>query len=674
MHTIDLLHDLAVVLIVAGIVTLIFHKLKQPVVLGYLLAGVIIGPHTPPKLLVNDEQDVEVLAQLGMVFLMFSLGLHFSLRKLGQVGLTAFIVALLEIALMVWIGFDIGQLFGWSRMDSLFLGAIMAISSTTIIVKALSELGLLRERFAESVFGILVVEDILGIAMIALLSGIAMTGTFQAGAVMGTLGRLGVFLAVLVVLGLLVVPRLLRFIGEVGSREMLLVSTLGLCFGVTLLAMELGYSLALGAFLIGAIMAETRERARIDQLVKPVKDLFSAVFFVSIGMLIDPRLLVEYAWPIAVVTVAVVLGKILSCALGAFLTGNDPRTSVRIGMSLAQIGEFSFIIAQLGLTLGVTSRFLYPIAVMVSAITTFLTPFLITRSETLVAKGGRWVPKPVAAVAAVYHEWARGLLHGPPAARSGVARFFRRFAIQLVVNVSLVTAIFAIATALVPVVDPMLAGLPWWLGGTRTILWFGAMVCALPLLVHTWWKLKAMAYVLAEMSLAGVPDKAHALRARAVISTLILSIGSVAMALWMLLVGLAIQPPWPVLTALAIVLVAIAILAWRACIQLYSRAQVSLQETMTAIHHDEPEALPHLSVALREAEIENVPIQALSRAAGRRIKDLGLRSRTGATIVGLDREAGSVINPGPEDEIKAGDTVVLLGKRSHLDEARRLLA
>jgi CPA2 family monovalent cation:H+ antiporter-2 len=199
------------------------------------------------------------------------------------------------------------------------------------------------------------------------------------------------------------------------------------------------------------------------------------------------------------------------------------------------------------------------------------------------------------------------------------------------------------------------------------------MVCALPLLVHTWWKLKALAYVLAEMSLTTVADRVHALRARAVISTVILSIGSLAMALWMLLVGLAIRPPWPVLAALSLVLVGIAILAWRAFIKLYSRAQVSLQETLTAIHHDQPQAIPHLSVALREAEIDNVLVQPASGAVGRRIGELGLRSRTGATIVGIDRAGGSLINPGPDDEIRDGDTVVLLGKRSHLDEARRLL-
>lgn len=374
MHAVDFIQDLAVIMLVAGVVTILFHRLRQPVVLGYIVAGFIIGPHTPPFGLIHDEDTIKTLAELGVIFLMFCLGLEFSLRKLFQVGATAFIAAFLEIVLMIWIGFEIGRFFEWSTMDSLFLGAILAISSTTIIVKALGDLKMKNERFAQLIFGVLIVEDILGIGIIALLSGIAVSGSVETGEVFSTVGKLSLFMIVALVVGILLVPRLLAYVAKFESNEMLLVTVLGLCFGFCLLVVKLEYSMVLGAFLIGAIMAESRQLVQIERLIEPVRDMFSAIFFVAIGLLIDPKILVEYAWPIALITVAVVLGKMFSCGMGAFIAGNDGRTSLRVGMGLSQIGEFSFIIAALGMTLKVTSDFLYPVAVAVSAITTLLTP------------------------------------------------------------------------------------------------------------------------------------------------------------------------------------------------------------------------------------------------------------------------------------------------------------
>ena len=287
MHGVAFLQDLAVVMIVAGLVTIICHRLKQPVVLGYIIAGVIIGPHTPPFPFIKDEESIQTLAELGVVFLMFSLGLEFSLRKLHKVGFAALIAAALEILLMVWVGYEIGRAFGWKAMDCIFLGAMLSISSTTIIVKALGELGRTKEKFAELIFGILIVEDILAIVMIALLSGIAMTGSLAVGDVFNTTARLAIFLVVSLVLGLLAVPRLLGYVARFKSNEMLLITVLGLCFGVSLLAVKLNYSVALGAFVIGAVIAEAREIHRIENIIEPVRDMFSAVFFVAIGLMID---------------------------------------------------------------------------------------------------------------------------------------------------------------------------------------------------------------------------------------------------------------------------------------------------------------------------------------------------------------------------------------------------
>src|SRR3990167_833943 len=343
MQLADFLQDLAVIMIVAGVVTIIFHQLRQPVVLGYIVAGVIIGSHTPPFSLIQDEGTVKTLAEVGVIFLMFSLGLEFNLRKLFQLGSSALLAAVAEILFMLPIGYEIGLFFGWKPLDSLFLGAMLAISSTTIIVKALNELGMKNERFAQLIFGILIIEDILAIGLL-------------------------VFLVVSLVVGILIVPKLLSYVARFNSKEMLLITVLGLCFGFSLLVIRLDYSVALGAFVIGAIMAESREIKMIEKLIEPLTDMFSAIFFVSIGLLVDPKIMMTYWVPICVIVLAVVFGKVLMCGLGVFAAGRDGRTSLRVGMGLAQIGEFSFIIAALGSTLNATSHFLYPIIVAVSAI------------------------------------------------------------------------------------------------------------------------------------------------------------------------------------------------------------------------------------------------------------------------------------------------------------------
>ena len=343
------LQDLAVVMIVAGVVTIIFHRIKQPVVLGYMLAGIIVGPYTSIPLSIHDPKTIKIMADLGVILLMFGLGLHFSLRRLAHVGVAAFIVAAIEIVLMVALGYAAGRAFGWRHMDSLFLGTILSISSSTIITKALTEMGLTREPFAELVFGVLIFEDILAIAMMGVLSSMTEPGSMAVGKVAMMLGKLVIFLASVLVIGLLTVPWLLRQVNRFKSNETLLIASLGLCFGVSLLAVKQGYSVAFGAFIIGAIVAEARERGKIETLIEPVRDMFSAVFFVAIGMLLDPHTLIEYAAPIVVATLVVIVGKVVTCSFGSFMTGHDARTSLRVGMGMAQIGEFSFIIAALGL-------------------------------------------------------------------------------------------------------------------------------------------------------------------------------------------------------------------------------------------------------------------------------------------------------------------------------------
>ena len=351
MHGVELLQDLAVVMLIAGVTTILCHRLKLPVVLGYIVAGVIIGPNTPPFELVKNEDTIRGLGDMGVVLLMFSLGLEFSLRKLTRVGFSALVAALLEISLMIWLGYMVGRAFGWKTMDCVFLGTMVSISSTTIIVKALAELGKSREAFAEIIFGILVIEDILAIILLALLSGFAQTGTPNPAQVGLVIVKLAVFFAMVLVAGFIVVPRLLNYIAKFKSNEMLLIAALGLCFGVALFAHHVGYSVALGAFLIGAVIAESRQIHKIEDLTAPLRDMFSAIFFVTIGMLIDPRMLPQYGWPIAILSLLVITGKVVGCSFGNFIGGRDLRTSLCVGMGLAQIGEFSFILAATGVNL-----------------------------------------------------------------------------------------------------------------------------------------------------------------------------------------------------------------------------------------------------------------------------------------------------------------------------------
>ncbi|WP_175944670.1 cation:proton antiporter [Caballeronia sp. BCC1704] len=577
-HAIGFIQDLAVLMAIAGVVTVLFHRLRQPVVLGYIVAGVIIGPYTPPFQLINDEATIQTLGELGVVFLMFSLGLEFSLRKLFRVGATAFVAALSEIVLMIWIGYEIGRWFGWSAMDSLFLGAMLAISSTTIIVKALSELGLKGEGFAQLVFGILIVEDILAIAMLVLLSGIAQTGAVSAGMAAVTLGKLLLFMTVSLVVGIVVVPRALDYVARSRSDEMLLVTVLGFCFGFCLLVVKLDYSIALGAFLIGAIMAESKHLARIEHLIAPVRDMFSAIFFVTIGLLLNPSVLVDYAWPIAVITVAVVLGKIVSCGLGSFLAGKDGRTAMRVGMSVAQIGEFSFIIASLGLSLKVTSSFLYPIAVAVSALTTLLTPYLMRAADPLTLRLARAMPAPLAQTFGAYSQWLASL--APASEGATLVAMTRRIVLQIAVNLALVAAIFLGASYAAPFASSHLAR---WLetdNAQRVVLWSAALVIALPFLVAVYRKLESLALLLAEVSVQ--PAKAgrftHAIRSA--VSGLIPVVAMFGVFLLVAALSGGILPPFGLMLGVLLCVALLLTVLWRWCVKIHATMQIALRETL----------------------------------------------------------------------------------------------
>jgi CPA2 family monovalent cation:H+ antiporter-2 len=676
MSHVSFLHDLAVVIIVAGLVTILCHRFRQPVVLGYIVAGVIIGPHTPPFPLIKDDAAIQTLSELGVLFLMFSLGLEFSLRKLRQVGATAFLAASLEIIVMTAIGFAIGRAFHWSRMDSLFLGAIISISSTTIIMKALAEQGLRGETFAGLVFGILIVEDILGMVLIATLSGIARTGTLQSWDAILMVGKLAVFLVSSLVLGLILVPRLVHFVARFKSQEMLLITVLGLCFGFCLVTVQLGFSLALGAFLIGAILAESREIGKIEDLMIPIRDLFSAVFFVSVGLLIDPRLLLQYAWPIAIIASAVIAGQVLTSFLGTYLAGHDMRTSMRVGMSLSQIGEFSFIIAALGLSLKVTSGFLYPIAVSVSAVTTLTTPFLLRGSDPFVSWLERKLPPTAHSYLNLYSRWLGQFAQGRK--DSQVRAILRRIAGQLAIFLGLIGGAILSAVLLSRILLRYFPSLAPWRNVVNSFLWACALLIAMPVYLSAYRKLKALGMILSELGITDAMGGSRKTEVRAVVANAILVLGLTALAAFSFALSWAVLPRGQILWIL-LGLAALSMWWLRTPLnQIYFQGKAALAETFA-----QPAAAPELAAGpvaravphlLKEARLETVLLAEGMPGAGRTPRELDLKKRTGAFLVGIEREGAEIVNPDADELLLPKDQLLLLGSREQLDAARSALA
>lgn len=380
-HLAPLIADLALILICAGIMTLLFKKLKQPLVLGYVVAGFLASPHMPYTPSVMDTAHIQTWADIGVIFLLFALGLEFSFKKIVKVGGAAVIAACTIIFCMILLGMAVGAGFGWRRMDCIFLGGMIAMSSTTIIYKAFDDLGLRKKQFTGLVLSVLILEDILAIVLMVMLSTMAVSSNFEGTEMLESIGKLVFFLILWFVVGIYLIPVLLKRCRQLMSEETLLIVSLGLCFGMVVMAAHTGFSAAFGAFIMGSILAETVEAESIERLVKPVKDLFGAIFFVSVGMMVDPAMIVEYAGPIVAITLAVILGQSCFGTLGVLLSGQPLKTALQCGFSLTQIGEFAFIIASLGVSLGVTSHFLYPIVVAVSVITTFLTPYMIRFAE-----------------------------------------------------------------------------------------------------------------------------------------------------------------------------------------------------------------------------------------------------------------------------------------------------
>lgn len=393
-----LIADLALILICAGVMTLLFKKLKQPIVLGYIVAGFLASPNMPYMPSVSDGHSVHVWSEIGVIFLLFALGLEFSFKKILKMGAAPIIAACVIIFCMMYVGASVGELFGWKEMDCIYLGGMLAMSSTTIIFKAFDDMGLRKERFAGMVLSVLIIEDILAIVLMVMLSTLAVSKEFEGSQMLGSILQLGFFLILWFTVGIYLIPLFLRKMKPLMNDETLLITALALCFGMVVTASSVGFSAAFGAFIMGSILSETVEAEKIEHLVNPVKNLFGAIFFVSVGMMVDVNLIIEYIVPIVCIIIAIMLGQTILSTGGFLLSGQSLKTSMRCSFSLTQIGEFAFILATLGTSLHVTSDFLYPIVVAVSVFTTFTTPYMIRLAEpayNVVARilPAKWIEK-----------------------------------------------------------------------------------------------------------------------------------------------------------------------------------------------------------------------------------------------------------------------------------------
>ena len=648
-HLEPLITDLGLILMTAGIAVLIFRKLKQPLVLGYLIAGFLAGNHFDFFPSVKDIKSVEVWAEIGIIFLLFSLGLEFSFKKLMKVGGTASITAGVQIISMCLIGYCVGQWLDWPKMDSIFLGVILSISSTTIILKSFDELGVKTQKFAGIVIGSLIVQDILAILMMVLLSTIAVSNQFSGSALLMSVLKLVFFLVLWFLGGIFIIPTLLKKTKHLLTDEMLLIISLALCLMMVILAANAGFSPALGAFIMGSIIAETTQAEHIEHLIKPVKDFFGAVFFVSVGMLINPDALYEHAIPVIVLSIVTIFGQSISSTFGALLSGQPLKDSIRTGMSLSQIGEFSFIIATLGVTLKATNTFLYPIVVAVSAVTVFTTPFMIKYSLPFSEYLSQKLPR----------KWTKRIERYSASTQaiktvSLWQTVINAFLIQVIVLVVIILAIILLSSRFIlPLVDD------YHLGNS-----LGALIILVILSPFLW----ALAF--RRVASAEVEQLLHDRKSLGPLTMLFF----VRILLSIFFIGLLLNiffSPKVALIALIIAVVIYLIFQRKLHIQYHKIENHFLanlnDREITKAKRSRSDLSPW------DGHMAFFDIAAESNIAGESLKDLQIRENLGINIVSIKRGEVMIHIPDANERIFPGDEVCVIGTDAQVQEFKKYL-
>jgi monovalent cation:H+ antiporter-2, CPA2 family len=674
----DFLGDLALVLCVAAITTVVFQALRQPVVVGYLVAGMIVGPHLPIPIFVSHDR-IEQLSELGVILLMFAIGLEFRLRSLVRLLPTAGFITVVQVGLLIWLGYVVGQAFGWSVIESLFAGAMIAISSTTIIAKAFAE-EQVDKRLSELVFGVALFEDLVAVILLAILTAIATGAGLSARMIEITVGELLLFLIATTAVGILIIPRAIRLIARFKRKETLVVASVGICFAFAMIDEMAGYSVALGAFLAGVLVAESGHAHEIEELVAPLRDIFGAVFFVSVGMMLDPNVLLSL-WPaLLALTATVLIGKLIGVATGAILSGSDTRTAVRAGLAMAQIGEFSFIIAGVGLARGATHDYLYSLAIGVAAITTFLTPFMIRASDRV----GRFVeahqPRPLLLTQSLYAAWMERARTRPWRRQAGVGVVLIFVSSAIVVGIAAIYEFTWVRLDLIVGTDIGLNKLP-------AAIVVRALAIAMSILpgIGIWRGARRISQAVAP-EFATIHNSADGVSATYVLSE-VLELAIIFATVLCLLAAVApfVQPS----ETLAMLLAAVAIIAtmiWRSARAIQHHLE-EVSRAMTAMRlpkmpdglHDGmpgmtpeviPDAAPLASVhGQSRSPLTPVQLPASAKVIGKRLADLSLPP--GAAVVALSRD-GAVIIPEESEVLRSGDTLALVGSRDALDAARAL--
>jgi len=656
----------------AGVAALVCQWLKQPKIIGYVIAGLLVGPHTPPFSFVSNELSVRTLADIGVIFLMFCMGFDFNFRRLTSVGIPAFITACIDVTFTFWLGFMVGRILGWGTIESLFLGAIICDSSTTIVLQVLNELGQSKTRYAAMIMGSTIVEDLAAIVLIAFLSGIGMTGAVQAQDVMLRVGELMAFLAVTVLAGFFIVRPVINFISRYKNDELLLMIPLAICFTVSLIAVKLEFSLALGAFIVGAVIAETRPADRIVIFSQPIKDIFAPMFFLSIGMLLDPVEIVKNGGIIALITFVVIAGKMLGSSIGAFASGNDRETSFRVGAGMAQICEFALIIAAVGKSLHVTSDSVFAIAVTASVATIFINPYILRHAGSIYAFIDRKTPHRIAGAMSAYTHWLQNV--APHRVPEPVRKIMKRSLITIAVNLVLITTVFITVKVLSRHETAIPLSVPAYLGGTSAFLWLLGVLISIPLYVATVRKWQAVSMVVAEMRFPIDKGAAQTSIARTLSERVLVFAGLAFLAIYTIMLSSALLPSLHVLVIMLLIIGAITALLWKFQIKLYSKAQNLVIKTFSGqqapLYVDPLAAIPYL---FRDAMLLSVEIAGTMPVAGKTVRQIGVRSRTGATIIGIQRGEEMITNPPLNEVLGVGDKILLLGLGPQLEKAKQLL-